>query len=160
MIPEPQRGVLLVLIDLLAGLEQPWVVTGSTGMALQGVPLEAHDIDLQTDAAGAYAIGQRLSAFVVTPVHERISPRIRSHFGVFVIDGVTVEVMGAVQKLIDGLWEASVTVEEHRRWFLLEGQTVPVLSLVYEEQAYRAFGRIERAELLRRWLDDNPGQVL
>ncbi len=160
MIREPQRSVLLTLVDLLVGLEQPWVVTGSTGMALQGVPLEAHDIDLQTDAAGAYAIGQRLSAFGVTPVHEYISPRIRSHFGRFVIDGVTVEVMGALQKLIDGHWEAPVTVEIHRRSFPLEGRTVPVLSLVYEEQAYRVLGRIERAELLRRWLEDNPGQVL
>ena len=84
----------------------------------------------------------------------------RSHFGVFVIDGVTVEVMGDVQKLIDSHWEDPVAVAPERRWVTLADAQVPVLSLVYEERAYRALGRLERAELLSRWLDDNPGMVL
>ena len=30
-----------------------WVLTGSLGMALQGVPVQVHDIDIQTDKEGA-----------------------------------------------------------------------------------------------------------
>ena len=30
-----------------------WVVTGSLGMALQGMDVEVHDIDIQTDKDGA-----------------------------------------------------------------------------------------------------------
>jgi len=76
--------------------------------------------------------------------------------GAFVVDGLIVEVLGGVQKRIDGVWEAPVDVDVHRRWVPLEGLTVPVLSLAYEEQAYRALGRIERADLLRDWLQGRP----
>lgn len=156
MIPPAQHAVLYRLTTALADLPFAWAVAGSTGMALQGVPLDVHDIDLQTSAAGAYAIGERLAAFAVTPVREKISPHIRSHLGAFVVDGLIVEVLGGVQKRIDGVWEAPVDVDVHRRWVPLEGLTVPVLSLAYEEQAYRALGRIERADLLRDWLQGRP----
>lgn len=90
-----------VLKQILARLQdQPieWVVTGSLGMALQGVPVEVHDIDLQTDQAGAYAIERCLAEYVTMPVHYLASERIRSHFGQLQIDGMQVEIMGALQK--------------------------------------------------------------
>lgn len=160
MIPAAHAGVLNRIARSLADLPFVWAVTGSTGMALQGVPLDVHDVDLQTSVAGAYAIGERLAAWVVTPVRERISPRIRSHLGAFEIDGLTVEVMGGLQKCIAGAWEPPVDVGPHRCWVTLGDVGLPVLSLVYEELAYRRLGRIERADLLRAWLEDpsqNPG---
>jgi hypothetical protein len=33
----------------------------------------------------------------------------------------------------------------------VEGLRLPVLSLEYEYRAYLALGRVERAEMLRRW---------
>jgi hypothetical protein len=39
------------------------------------------------------------------------------------------------------------------RWVEIAGMRLPVLALEYEYQAYRTIGRIERANLLRRWLD-------
>lgn len=71
-----------------------WVITGSLGMALQGIGLELHDIDIQTDRQGA-----------------------------------------------------------------IDGMQIPVLSLEYEYQAYLKFGRVERAEILRKWLQNQVEKV-
>lgn len=138
-----------------------WVVTGSLGLALQGVPVEVHDIDLQTDGAGAYEIEHRLAEYVTQPVQHRVSERIRSHFGALEIDGVQVEIMGAFQKrLDDGDWEAPVDVAQHRRWVKLDDMQIPVLALEYELQAYRLLGRSDKAEVIHQWLQkrsDLPG---
>lgn len=40
------------------------------------------------------------------------------------------------------------------KWFLpFEGMQIPVLDLRYEVEAYRKMGRLEKAELLQRYLD-------
>lgn len=48
--------VLLQLHNTLGMSEIRWVVTGSLGLSLQGMDMEVHDIDIQTDKAGAYDI--------------------------------------------------------------------------------------------------------
>lgn len=125
-------------------------------MALQGVPVEVHDIDIQTDKDGAYEIERCLAEFVVEPVCYRDSHRIRSHFGTLQIDDVKVEIMGAVQKRVDDqLWEKPVEVERHRRWVEIDDLRVPVLSLEYEYQAYLRLGRNDKVEILRAWLQSS-----
>jgi hypothetical protein len=130
-------------------------VTGSLGMALQGVELPVHDIDLQTDEEGAYAIESCFPECVVKPVAYTVSERIRSHLGALEINGVKVEIMGAIEKhMDDGSWGAPVQVGEYRRWIEVRGLQVPVLSLQYEVEAYRSMGRTERADMLKRWLEN------
>ncbi len=153
MVPKPHLDALKTIYARLHDSTIPWAVTGSLGMALQGMPTEVHDVDLQTDAGGAYEIEKRLSDWVVCPVRYSTAERIRSHFGVFEIHGVRVEVMGGLQKRVDDQnWEPPVRVQDHRRWVEIEGMRVPVLSLAYEHRAYRRLGRIEKAEAIRRWL--------
>jgi hypothetical protein len=130
-----------------------WAVTGSLGVVLQGVELPVHDIDLQTDEQGAYAIERCFAECSIRPVSYVASERIRSHLGALEISGIKVEIMGAIQKrLDDGSWEAPVQVGPYRRWVEVQGIRVPVLSLEYEVEAYRKMGRIERAEILKGWL--------
>jgi hypothetical protein len=45
-----------------------------------------------------------------------------------------------------------VNLECHKRVIEVEGMQVPVLSLEYEYQAYLKLARIEKAEMLRKWL--------
>ncbi|MGC8959956.1 MAG: nucleotidyltransferase domain-containing protein [Chloroflexia bacterium] len=153
MIPRLHLEVLCKVRTRLEGCPAPWAVTGSLGMALQGVPVEVHDIDIQTDREGAYEIERRLAEFVVRPVCFSEAERIRSHLGRLEIDDLQVEIMGDLQKrLEDGRWEEPVPIEPHRRWVEVEGVQVPVLSLEYELQAYLKLGRSDRAEMLRAWL--------
>jgi len=133
-----------------------WVVTGSLGFALQKVPVTPHDIDLQTDEAGAYEIERLFSEHVIRKVTFSCVENIRSHFGALVIDGITVEIMGDISKrLEDGTWEEPVDLERYKQFVEIKGMQVPVLSLEYESQAYLKLGRIEKAQMLRKVLQDS-----
>jgi hypothetical protein len=151
---EPRHlDVLLKICSRLREVTVDWAVTGSLGMALQGVDLPVHDIDLQTDEQGAYAMERCFPECVFKPVSYIASERIRSHLGALEMDGTKVEIMGAVAKrLEDGSWEAPVQVTRYRQWIEVRGVRVPVLSLEYEVEAYRIMGRTEKSEMVKSWL--------
>ena len=148
-------NVLRQIHAQLSNTDVNWVITGSLGFALQGVPVQPNDIDLQTDKAGAYEIESLFSNAVIRKVTFSATERIKSHFGVLQLDGIEVEIMGDIQKRgPDGVWEEVVDPARYRRVVEIDGLLVPVLSLEYEYQAYLKFGRTERAKMLRRWLDN------
>jgi hypothetical protein len=153
---------LYALRIIIARLGEPsidWALTGSLAFALQGVPVEPHDIDLQTDEAGAYAIERQLAAFCIRAVTFSAAEHIRSHFGALLIEGIKVEIMGALQKrLPDGSWEAPVDVRRYRHYVEVEGLRVPVLALEYEYQAYLTMGRHERAALLKQAIEESKSR--
>jgi hypothetical protein len=104
-----------------------WVVTGSFAFAIQGIPLEVHDIDIQTNEKGAYQIEQRFSEFVAKNITLSSVEKIRSHFGALEIDGIKIEIMGDIQKrLSDGTWEKPVDLDHHRRFVDFNGMQVPI----------------------------------
>ena len=132
----------------------PWVITGSLGMALQGVPVEVHDIDIQTDRDGAYEIERRLSEYVIQPVKYFVAEKICSHLGQLEIDGLRVEIIGGIQKLLDNQsWEEPIIVERYMKWVEIYEMRIPVLELEYEVEAYLKLGRVEKAAVLRKWLE-------
>ena len=150
--------VLRKINDQLNNTSVNWAVTGSLGFALQGVPVEPNDIDIQTDKKGVYEIERRFSEFMTKRVTFSSTERIRSYFGELMIDGIKVEIMGDIQKrLEDGSWENPVDLEHHKRVVEVEGMQIPVLSLEYEYQAYMNLGRTEKAEMLRNWLQGEHG---
>ncbi len=101
---------------------------------------------------------ERLFAeWVTKPVALSSAHFIRSHFGVLMIDGVEVEIMGDIQNPdADGAWSEPSDFIHHSRLVETDGMRIPVLSLEYEEQAYRKMGRIEKADMLKQWLLDHP----
>jgi len=136
-----------------------WVLTGSLSFALQGIALQPHDIDLQSDEAGAYEIERRFSEFVVRKVTFSTAEKIRSHLGALSIDGIQVEVMGDISKrLDDGTWEEPVNLTRHKRIIIVEDMHIPILSLEYEYHAYLKLGRIEKAQILKQALQGRKGK--
>ena len=153
MIPQIHLQVLRKLYERLKDSNVNWVVTGSLGFVLQGVPVEPHDIDIQTDKEGAYEIERFFSEFVVEPVRFKESERIRSHFGALMIEGVKVEIMGDIQKKVNDEWEPPVDIDKYKRFVQIEGMEIPVLDLEYEYQAYLKLGRVEKAKMLKKFLE-------
>ncbi|NJE26895.1 hypothetical protein E3E22_09780 [Thermococcus sp. MV5] len=153
MIPQAYLKVLRKLYERLKDSDVNWVITGSLGFALQGVPVEPYDIDIQTDKKGAYEIEWIFSEFVVTPVNFRESERIRSHFGALMIDGIKVEIMGDIQKKVNNEWEPPVDIKRYRHFVRIKGMEIPVLDLEYEYQAYLKLGRIKKAQMLKKFLE-------
>lgn len=153
MINTTHLDVLRKICARLSDSKVSWAVTGSLGMALRGVPVEVHDIDIQTDRPGAYEIEHRLSRFVTRKVAFSSAENIRSHLGALTINGMKVEIMGDVEKRHkDGSWEDPPNLERHKRTVEVEGMRIRVLSLPYEYQAYLTLGRTDKAEMLRKWL--------
>ena len=150
MIPSQHVQTLKTVYHSLWKTDVLWAITGSLNFALQGMRLKVNDIDLQTDASGAYEIERVFAENVVKSVRFSRSDKIASHWGELSINGVKVEIMGALQKkLPNGAWESPVDVKQHRKFITFEGMALPVLSLAYEEQAYRVLGRIEKADRIR-----------
>ena len=84
----------------------------------------------------------------------RISERIRSHFGAAEIDGVSVEIMGDIQKRTEGgAWDEPPNLMRLSRTVLVDDVPAPVLSLEYEYEAYLKLGRLDKALMIRRWLE-------
>jgi hypothetical protein len=54
-VPQPLRAVLRMIANQLDDTPINWAVTGSCSLALQGLPVDVHDIDLRTTAHDAYA---------------------------------------------------------------------------------------------------------
>lgn len=66
----PAHIAALQTISRLAAKEPGlvWALTGSTSFALQGMDVQAHDIDIQTDRDSAYTLGTLLKEHCVEPV--------------------------------------------------------------------------------------------
>jgi GNAT superfamily N-acetyltransferase len=152
-IPISHQQALSILYPRLADLPFPWLITGSVGMALQGMPVEPHDIDLQTSRAGAQAIAEHFPEFLIQPVGWKESPRIRSEYGVLEVAGVKVEIMGNIEnRPEDGDWVAAPPVTEFLRWVDFQGMRLPVADLEYECTAYQRMGRVQKAQAIRAFL--------
>jgi hypothetical protein len=152
-IPAGHISVLRLICGRLGEASSVWAVTGSLAFALRGMDVTVHDIDLQSDCAGAYEIERRLAEFIVEPVRYLEATTIRSHFGALCVGGIRVEIMGDIEKRAPGVaWQPPVDLAQVRQWVTAHGLRIPVLSLEYEEQAYRALGRTRRADMLKGWL--------
>lgn len=148
---ERHLSVLRVLYDVLESTGVNWAVTGSVGLALQGVPLEPHDVDIQTDEAGAYRIAALFADHVVRPVAFSAKSNICSHFGALEIDGMQVEVMGDMQhRRRDGSWQEPPDLLRIKRYVDVAGMRIPVLSLEHERDAHAEMGRPERVAQIAR----------
>ncbi len=157
-LPAPFLPVLHQLHTTLHGQDVLWTITGSTAFALRGLPFTPNDIDLQTDAPGAYAIEKLLPEFVAHPVTYSGTERIRSHFGQLQMDSIKIEIMGDVEKWVNGRWQPPPDLTQHREYVQFVEMKVPVLSLAYECVAYEEMGRRETAVILQQWLQKNGGK--
>ena len=138
------------LETLCARLDDPlWAVTGSTNLALREVPVEPSDIDLMTDEAGAYEVEARFEERITQPVtpSKSVEKHIASHFGALAVEGVTVELMGGVEHLVDGEWVPAAPVTD-REFLAVEGLEVPAMPIEAEHEGYRELGRDERVRLI------------
>jgi hypothetical protein len=153
MIDQQQLGVLRAIALRLDQQTINWVVTGSCGLALQGLPVTIHDIDLQTDQQGAYLLEELFAEYVVRAVRFCGTDRVQSHFGSLEIDGVQVEIMGDMQyRRPDGTWDAPVDFQRHKQQVQLHDLVLPVLALSYECEAYARLGRPNKVALLQQWI--------
>jgi hypothetical protein len=153
MIPCNHIAVLKKIYGRMKGKEVVWVVTGSLGLALRGIPVQVHDIDIQTDKRGAYAFEKIFSEYVSRTVTFSSSSGMRSFFGELTIEGLKVEIMGDVQHLLeDGRWNDPPDIIRYKQTVDVEGMAIPVLALECELRAYRRLGRADKVKAIEKRL--------
>ena len=155
MVEPAYLDVIRFITQHLEGTAINWAITGSCSLALQGVTVVVHDIDLRTDTDGAYAIEQLFSAHSRRKVVYTISETIRSHFGALTINDIAIEIIGDAQiRLADTTWSESGDIGRHKRWVTLDDLRIPVLSLEYLYDSYRELGRTDKLAVLEKWLQN------
>ena len=152
MIERRYLSALRRICNRLSGLKHPWAITGSLGLALQGVAVDVHDVDIQTNKEGAYQIVDLLTEKVVKPVSFLESEGIRSHFGQIETEGCIIEIMGDIEKKSELGWEGPPRLSEILRIVRFEELSVPVLDLDYERTAYGQLNRMTTVEAIEQAL--------
>ncbi|MBN2004565.1 MAG: methyltransferase domain-containing protein [Anaerolineae bacterium] len=140
------RTVLRTIVQRLASSGIAYRVVGGTALALRGLPVPVHDLDLEMPVVeDVYRFGELFSQNATMPVAWREGPAVRSHFGRFQVEGVTVEAMGGLEWHRDGRWVPSLSATSD--CVALDGLAVPVLELEEEALACLRRGRLERVAL-------------
>jgi hypothetical protein len=111
-------------------------LAGSLSLALQGINVEPHDIDVLTDRQGAFRINAMLKKYEKKAVEYAETEKVSSFFGIFEIQGVKVEVMGDYREK-----PKIIEVDEIR---------IPVSSLEDQLVSYRRLKRTKDAEKIRK----------
>jgi hypothetical protein len=147
------RTVLASIARKLNAESIPFKVVGSASVALHGIPLVAHDLDIDMDRESVYRFQQLYAGRAIKPVSFSESATYRSHFGRFDFNGVQVEVMSDLQWREGNGWrrvsdDTEVIVD-------VEGTAVRVPWLEEETLAYIRRGRLDRAAFCLRYCDRN-----
>jgi len=155
MLPDAHLRALRELSRLLGpcgGLV--WALTGSASFALQGMDIPVNDIDVAADRDSALRIGALLEDCCIKPVEADSAARyVRSYYGQFRLEGVDVDLMGDSRRMdLDGSWTEPAFLPPLIEWVSVSSLRLPVLSLAFEEQAYRLLRRDERADAIAGFL--------
>ncbi len=120
-------------------------VVGGASVALHGVSLPVKDVDIETDAGGAYRFEEIFAGQAARRVAFSESEKYRSHFGQFVIQGQQFEVMGNLQRKEGQAWRPTFAHTE--TWVDLDGVQVSISWLEEEALAYIRRAHMDRAAL-------------
>ena len=130
-----------------------WAVCGSCNLALRGLDVNVHDIDLATDKEGAYAIVDLFPPASVTRVELSTAGKERSYHGGMNIGSVAVDIIGDSQFLqADDTWSPVRDLDTCYEMIDFMEQPLPVLKLTEEYEGYRNIGRLERAAQILKYL--------
>jgi hypothetical protein len=153
LIPPDYLAVLRELYNRLEETDIVWVLTGSLGLAIKGIPLTPHDIDIQTNRAGVYEFARIFADDLVQEPFFWETQHTQSWVAKFEIDGIQVEVLGDMRhRDEDGGWDDPPNLAVLRLYIQVAEMRVPTLSLDFEEEAYRSMGRYDKAALIAQYL--------
>ena len=124
-----------------------WAIDGSTSLALQGIDVTPHDIDILTDHEGAIKIQESLKKYNVVPISHSSNEKYDSYFGIFKVKGIKVEIMGDLRVFRSGKWSklrnpSTVDIVNMN----LEGVSIPVVSVKSQTESGYLSERLKRRD--------------
>ena len=157
IIGEQIRGALVRVAQVAPVNEVRWLVGGSVGALLHGVPLPSppHDLDIDTSRDGALALERLLQPYVIEPLSESDTPLYHDYLGNLSINGAQVELIGDLDikhakfthhfRITDALWQKRKLAE-------VDGLQVGLTPLEHQLILNVIRGREDRANLIAAFL--------
>jgi hypothetical protein len=104
--------VLEFILDKLSKTDIDWVLTGSTNLLIQGLFVQAKDIDIVSTKEDLFRIEKMFAKYIKKKVQYSESKKYRSWFGRLVIKGIQVDLMAELEyKPPESDWVKSFTME-------------------------------------------------
>lgn len=155
------------IVDRLAGTGVAWVVGGSAGLMLRGLPLPEppRDLDLYADPEDARAMHEALAPYAVDRPVRSVTDRYESILSHYRVEDVQVELVGGFVVADRGCrYEVRVRdvllQETDRRVLAPCGTAVAVVPLAHELWFNWLRGRRDRQELAAGAIVADPGRHL
>lgn len=149
MITENFKKALKILSERFEKSKLKWALIGSTNMALQGMDVSPHDIDIIVNVDD---FGKTRNAFSDL----RPSPAEKSKYGglkfKLVIEGVEIEIIGEGRN--DGVYIHSL-LENKLTYIDVDGTKIPCFRLEVEAEAYSKTNREEKAGMIRKFIEES-----
>jgi hypothetical protein len=144
------ESTVLIISQKLKGGK--YAIRGTAGLVLQGFDMNVGDVDILCDAQTALNFNAKLSEYLVEEVTFKESPKYKSYFGKFLIDGIQVEIMGDWQIFNDkkGWSRVFSASAEDVSYVKLGGLEIPVTKVEVEMEAYAWMGRWAAYQKLKR----------
>jgi len=112
--PKQFKKTILFLAKKLQGCQ--YAFRGTASLVLQGLEMNVDDIDILCNKKTALKCNRLLKDFLVEKVSYKKSPKFKSFFGKFEVNGISVEVMGDWQiKDTKGVWGQPFTADGGQR---------------------------------------------
>jgi len=153
--PAPWEQALLALLEKIKDQDIDWWLVGSAALAVRGIDVSPHDIDLSVDDAGANKLGEVLLDYLVQPV-EAAQDWICNWFGRAFLH-TRIEWVGGVDGRADtpetsDFGPIAVKRRETINWNGYQLQVPPLdLQLIVSERR----GLTERAEKIKHFMMKN-----
>lgn len=147
---EKLTSVVTFINDKLKG--NAYSIRGTAGLVLQGVEMNVDDIDILCDRETALIANSKLSEYLVEEVTFKESPKFKSYFGKFLIDGVSVEIMGDWQIYNENKgWSRVYDADAKNITYVKLGNVeVPVTKIELELEVFALMGRWTAYQKIKR----------
>lgn len=128
-----------------------YCIRGTTSLVLQGIDMNVDDIDILCDAKSVPAINECLKDYCVDEISYKESPKFKSHFGKFLINDVSVEIMGDWQIFINksNEWSKIYTTSERIK-IIYNNLDLFVTPIKLELQVFAEMGRWAAYQKIKR----------
>ncbi|MFC4103737.1 nucleotidyltransferase family protein [Paenibacillus xanthanilyticus] len=163
-----EETVRRALTKIAASIEESgakWLVGGSAGLQLRGLPLSQppRDLDLYADLEEARIIHDRLIRYAIDQPYESVTGMYRSMLSHYEIEGVAVELVGGFEVHAGGgSYEVKINnlLYHHREDVACGGYSVGIVPLAHELWFNVLRAREDRTSLIMDAIRRNPGPHL
>jgi hypothetical protein len=139
---------ICVLSQRMKSISQKWVITGSSRLLFDYADIVPSDIDILTTEKGAYDIENLFKEYMIENVNYKETDKMKSHFGLFRINNIKIEIIGDIQNEIDGKYQPHPDWENKIIQQLINGVNIPVFTLEYELEINRLLRKCDKVLLI------------